>query len=390
MTLNTKTPVLLLGGKENGLSIARHLGKLGIPVRASGTASCWAVYSRYCTQSFRVPKGEKQQDYWYRLLLGNERTLDGHIVLAMSDDAIEFLQHNRAALKQRYILDEADPALQADFLDKRRTLELANKAGVGAPGHWSLRNEADLMAIRDSLRFPVAVKPIQSHKFTSVFGVKLFVIDSSFDELAAKARLAWDKGIEIFGVEMIPGPDSQLSSYYTYRTAEGRSLFHFTKSIIRRWPVNRGNACFHKTGWLPETAAAGEKFFVAAGLKGLGNIEFKRDLRDGKLKIIEVNARFTAAQELVRRAGFPIDLMIYCHLTGQPVPQPDPVKAELRFWYPLRDFLGFLELRKRGELSMLGWIKSVTKGGHVYPLMSLADPLPIVGAALAIALRLVA
>ena len=178
-----------------------------------------------------------------------------------------------------------------------------------------------------------------------------------------------------------------LTSYYTYRAPDGGKLFEFTKSIIRRWPVNRGNACYHRTGWLPETAAAGVKFFDAVGLKGLGNIEFKSDPRDGKLKIIEVNARFTAAQELVRRAGLPIDLIIYCHLTGQPIPAFRLTPKELRLWYPLRDFLGFLELRKRGELSFWGWLKSVTTTAHVFPLVSLSDPLPVLGAGLAILQR---
>ncbi len=97
-----------------------------------------------------------------------------------------------------------------------------------------------------------------------------------------------------------------------------------------------------------------------------------------------MNARFTAAQELVRRAGVPIDLMIYCHLTKQPVPVPQETHRELRLWYPLRDFLSYLDLRRRGELSLWGWLKSVATTRHVFPLMSLSDPLPVAAAAFAI------
>ncbi len=380
---------MLLGGKENALSITRHLGRLGIPIRVSGPANCWALHSRYCTEALPVPRKTAQQDYWKALLLGNDGRLNGHIVWALSDEAIEFVNTHRGSLALRYTLDESDPILQNDFLDKTRTLELARLAGVDAPRHWRLEQNQDLEALRREIAFPAMVRPIQSHKFTRVFKRKLFIVEESFDELADHVRKAWDHGIDVFIGEMIPGPDSLLSSYYTYRTKDGRRLFDFTKSVIRRWPVNRGNACYHKTGWLPETAAAGQKFFDSAGLKGLGNIEFKRDLRDGKLKVIEVNARFTAAQELVRRAGVPIDLMIYCHLTKQPVPEPRLESRELRYWYPLRDFMGFLELRRKGELSFWGWLKSVAKPGMVFPLVSLSDPLPMLGATLAIAARLV-
>jgi predicted ATP-grasp superfamily ATP-dependent carboligase len=152
--------------------------------------------------------------------------------------------------------------------------------------------------------------------------------------------------------------------------------------------VNRGNACYHRTGWQPETAEAGIRFFESTGLLGLGNIEFKRDPRDGKLKIIEVNARFTAAQELVRRAGVPIDLAVYCHLTRQPLPPLRQSNKELRLWYPFRDFLAFLELRSRGELSLFSWLRSVATTRNVSPLLSLADPLPVLGAAFALVHRL--
>ncbi len=390
MTLNTATPVLLLGGKENALSITRHLGKLGIKVRVSGPPSCWALYSRYCTQAFHVAKGETQQQHWAKLLLGNDGRLNGHIVWALSDDAIEFVAANRTRLALRYWLDDSDAELQRAFLDKKETLELAARGGIGAPLHWTVAGEADLQGLRGRVTFPVAVKPIQSHKFTKVFGKKLFIVESGFEELDAQLRKAWAQGIEVFVVEMIPGPDSALSSYYTYRKSDGARLFEFTKSVIRRWPVNRGNGCYHKTGWLPETAAAGARFFEAVGLKGLGNIEFKRDPRDGKLKIIEVNARFTAAQELVRRAGLPIDLIIYCHLTGQAIPAHTLKPGELRLWYPFRDFLSFLELRSRGELSFWGWLKSITVTAHVFPLMSLSDPLPVLGAVYALVQRLAA
>ena len=389
MNLNTTTPVLILGGKENALSVTRHLGRLGIAVRVSGPPSCWALHSRHCLEAFRVPRGETQASFWKRLLLGNDRKLDGHILLAMSDDALEFIIANREGLRLRYTLDDADAQLQRDFLDKRRTLEMADAAGIDAPRHWKIAGEKDLQAIRGKIDFPAVVKPVQSHSFIKIFRKKLFIVKEGFEELRDKVHLAWANDIDVFIVEMIPGPDTALTSYYTYRLEGGAKLFYFTKSVIRRWPVNRGNACYHKTGWLPETAAAGEKFFDSVGLMGLGNIEFKRDGRDGKLKIIEVNARFTAAQELVRRAGVPIDLMIYCHLTGQALPATEQSSRELRFWYPFRDFLSFLELWKRRELSLFGWLRSIASTAHVFPLVSLEDPVPIFGAALAILQRLV-
>jgi hypothetical protein len=39
--LESSTPVLILGCKEDSLSVTRHLGSLGITVRVSGLPNCW-------------------------------------------------------------------------------------------------------------------------------------------------------------------------------------------------------------------------------------------------------------------------------------------------------------------------------------------------------------
>jgi predicted ATP-grasp superfamily ATP-dependent carboligase len=381
---DTSTPILILGGKENSLSITRHLGGLGVSVRVSGPANCWGIYSRYCQESFLVRPGTSAAQFWHNLLLASDRRLDGHVIFACSDEAIEFIADNYHKLAQRYVVGDAVPALQKAFLDKRRTLELAREAGIDAPAFWSVKSVSELDDIADKIRFPVMVKPIHSHKFIRIFGVKLFVIESSAEELKDKITLAQDHGLEVMIVEMIPGADRLLSSYYSYIDADGTSLFQFTKRILRRFPTNSGGACYHVTEWCEETARLGQQLFARVGLRGFGNVEFKRDPRDGKLKIIEVNSRFTAAQELLLRSGAAVDAIVYCHVTRQPGPHFVHYRQQMRYWYPLRDFLAFLELRKRGELSFLQWARSIVPYHQVLPLWNIRDPLPCLGAAWAV------
>ena len=388
--IDTSTPVLVLGGKENSLSLARHLGRCGITVRVSGPANCLGMYSRYCRQRFPVPHGKSIVEFWRNLLLSpDDGRLHGHILFACSDEAIEFLIEYRQELEQYYRLEEAVPELHRALLDKKRTLELARAAGVNVPNFWAIKSEADVKKICGEAKFPLIIKPIHTHKFSRVFGRKLFIIEDNFDELIEKVRLAQAHNFDVIVVEMIPGPDDLLCSYYTYVDRNGNNLFHYTKRILRRFPVNRGNACYHITEWLPETAELGHKFFNSIGFRGMGNIEFKRDIRDGKLKVIEVNTRFTAAQELIVRSGAPIDLILYCHLTGQPLPDFKQYEQFMRLWHPFRDFLAFLQLRKRGELSILAWMKSVFPFKHILPLWNVRDPMPIFGAAAANLQRIV-
>jgi len=379
--LRTNVPVILLGGRENTLSIARNLGRQGIPIYVSGKPGCHAMYSRYCRKAFPVPKARSVTDFWSELLLETEHPeLADAIVLATCDDSLEFLARYRAELASRYLLQEFLPDLRRAMLDKQATLEMARAVGVPTPSFWPVGPDTDIGSICAEISLPVMVKPLNSQAFAQEFGRKLFIIHDSMEEVEEKVRLSQERGHEVMIVEMIPGPDSQLSSYYTLRTAAGERLFDYTKSIIRRWPVNRGGACFHQSEWLPETADMGRRFFDGIGWQGVGNVEFKRDLRDGKLKIIEVNGRFTAAHRLITAAGAPIDLILYCYLTGQMLPRFDQYSQSLRMWYPARDLLAFLQLRGRGELTFGQWLRSVLARPFVLPNASITDPLPAVAA----------
>ncbi len=376
-TLDTSTPVLLLGGRENALSVARNLGRLGVTIYSSGKSGSRSMDSKYCTQAFIVPEETDAADHWRDLLLTRQiPQLQGCIIFACCDESLDFLQSNRDQLATHYKLEEFVPEQRRTMLNKQATLEIAGKIGVPAPAYWEINSDEDVEKIRDDVRLPVMVKPLDSFAFVHEFGAKLFIVDTDFDKVVEKVKLARSRGQDVMVVEMIPGPDDLLTSYYTYRTEDGRRLYDYTKSVIRRWPVNRGGACFHQSEWLPETAEMGQKLFDGLDWNGIGNVEFKRDTRDGQLKIIEVNARFTAAHRLVTAAGAPIDEIIYRHLTNQDIPTFDSYSNTLRMIYPIGDFMAYLELRRSKQLSLFGWLKTVFAQPVVVPDFSFGDPYP--------------
>ena len=377
-TIDTSTPVLLLGGRENTLAALRNLSALGVDVSVAATRECKALNSRFCGSKYIIPKTVREKDYWHNLLLSDNASLDGHILFAFCDESLEFMNAHQHHLAQRYIVQEFDPKLRMHMLDKLETLKLAKKAGIPTPSHWPIERDEDIYALRDQVRFPIMIKPLRSHTFAAEFSTKLFIIEDDFDEAIEKTLLARSKGHDVMVVEMIPGPDDLLSSYYTFIDASGHRLFDYTKSVIRRWPVNRGGACYHLSEWKPEVAALGQDFFDAIGWRGIANIEFKYDRRDDLWKVIEVNSRFTAAHRLVVASGMPIDTAIYCHLTNQPLPALQPSSSALRYWYPLRDFFAFVELNRTGQLTFRKWASSFWGHRKILPYFSRADPLPAI------------
>ena len=379
--MKNNIPVILLCGTENTLSIVRSMGKRDISVSVVATPDCQAFNSRYIDKSFIVPEGIATQDYFQETLLGeNSALLKGSVLLACGDHGIEFIVNNHQALSKKYLLDIQKPQLQAAMLDKQATLRLAKEAGIGFPNYWNINSLDDIEVVADKIIYPAIIKPIHSHLFAKQFGVKLFQINNA-DELRQKAALVTKKNLEFMISELIPGPDTLLSSYYTHIDNDGHALFKFTKKVIRRMPPNFGGGCYHVTEWLPETAEKGDQFFRSIGFTGMANIEFKKDPRDGELKIIECNARYTAAQELVTRSGLDISYLVYQFLINGGNTDAKPAtqtkfKKNLHYWYAREDLQSFMISFRKGDISLFQWLKSLAHFPLVFPNWNILDPKP--------------
>jgi len=364
------TPAIVLGGSHGALSVARSLGRRGVPVHAVNRAGAAVLASRYA-RPHPIAVGAAFAAGALDALRGCP---EGALLLAASDDAIEVLLDHRDALARRFRLDLCHPPAQRTMLDKLLTYEAARAAGVAAPRFWVVAGRADLEGVRGELVYPLLVKPRLSHVFQQRFRAK-FLEAQGPEELEQALAVAEEAGVATVLMERIPGPDHLLCSYYTYLDEDGRALFDFTKRIVRRQPVGMGLACHHVTDHVEGIREPALRLFRHVGLQGVANVEFKRDPRDGVYKLIECNARFTAANALVARAGIDIAALVYQRALGLPLPPLDRFRDGLRLWSPGRDLLAFLELRRRGELGAAGWLRSIL-GLASLPIFSHRDPRP--------------
>jgi predicted ATP-grasp superfamily ATP-dependent carboligase len=377
--IKARPPVLILGGSSNALSIARSLAKMRVEVYLSVQQRNCAYFSRYAKEVIPFDDKNTVDQFWHELLIDQPfERFQGAVLWACNDDAIDFIAKNHTALKERYILDDAIPELQIKLLNKLSTLKMAQSLGIPTPKFLEINEVSDVREQSLSeFEYPVLVKPQQSHLFQKAFGGHKFFLVYNKSELLKRLEEVIAKDLNVIISEMIPGPDEQLRSYYTYIGKENEPLFHFTKAVLRRFPKNHGQGCYHFTVWEPKVAEIGLKFFQGIGFRGLGNIEFKYDTRDGLYKVIESNPRFTAAHELLVRCGMDISQLIYCYLAGLPLPKIEIYRENVTLIFPQRDFYAFLELRKAGELTTGQWLKSVLRP-HALPHFSWKDPLPTI------------
>ena len=383
---NERPPAIILGGIGNALSIVRSLGRAGIECYAINSPQAAVKYSRFCKWIDIHKTSETVEESWAAYLLGHESNhLRGAVLLAACDEAIELIAKHRQALSEKFRLDLSNPKAQLCMLNKLCTYQAAQRAGVPTPKFWICDTRELVEKVKGELIFPLIVKPLLSHQLKAFSGAS-FVCVRTLSELLDTFDRTSRAGIKTFLVEVIPGGDDKLCSYYTYLDEKGNHLFDYTKRMIRRFPVTSGAGVYHVTDYVPDIRELSLKLFREVGLWGIANAEFKLDERDGQLKLIECNARFTAADCLLRASGLNLSLFVYDRLTGHPQPAPTSFRLGMRLWYPVRDFLAFRQLNKMGLLSFCQWVRSILKP-QIFPFFRWDDPLPSIIRPLASSVR---
>jgi predicted ATP-grasp superfamily ATP-dependent carboligase len=372
--------VILLGGGPIAVSVARSLGKFGIPVHAVGNAEWDTVgHSRYCASFTHVPHENRPQQYFGQLA---QRRWGEAAIFPCDDHSLELVARRRAELVGLGYrpIEAADDVLLA-MLDKERTYQMAEQLGVGVPRRFVVEGPEGLddQLAASGISFPCVLKPLNSHLFAQRFGTTAKVV--RLPDRAALTRAVGElssMGSKMMVTEIVPGPEDSYCSLYTYLDREGQPLVQFTKRKLRQYPVGFGLATYHVSIHDPELAATGLRFCQGVGLRGVACVEFKRDDRDGKLKLIECNHRFTLGQETLRYAGVNLPLVAYNALLGRPAPSFEDYRDGVHLWVPLADAQALRQRRRDGTLTVGQWAASLMHRQHFH-LFDPTDPGPSLG-----------
>jgi D-aspartate ligase len=366
-------PVILLGGTANALSVAWTLGRRGVPVYALAPGSAPIRHSRYSRWIPLHQNGNQQQAWMEWLMSDAAAALEGAVLLPCADDGVELTARNRAQLAPRFRLIEGKDDVLLAMLDKASTYAWAARLGVPAPAACPVRSLAEALAAGERVGYPLVLKPRYSHLFQRVFTTKAFVITSR-EHLCSVFERIEAHGLEMLVTEIIRG-ENQFCSYYSYLDERLKPLFHFTKRKLRQAPNGLGIGTYHISDWNPEVAHLGLQFLQGVGLAGFGNLEFKRDCRDNRLKLIECNPRFTVPHEMLQICGLDVSQLVYNRLTNRPLPSIGEYRRGVRVLLPLDDLDAFREAHRRGELSWTQWLGSLLHRQH-FLYFRWSDPWP--------------
>lgn len=368
----THPPAHVLGGYEAGLAVVRSLGRAGIPVTlvvSSGKEQ--ARYSRHAGTVVTAPEPAEERAAYAELLAG----LPPGVLIPTTDEGIEAVATHRTELATRHLVACPPVEIARVFLDKLLTSDVAARAGVEAPRTAVPATSDELEQLAPELAYPCLVKPRESYRYNRAFGIKMHRVED-----AAQLREAWkrahDLGIGTLVQELIPGPETGGVNYNVHMVG-GEPVAEFTSRKIRLAPRDFGYPSAIVSAAVPEVVGPGRRIVRAMGIEGFANVEFKRDVRDGRYKLMEVNGRPNMSGELAVRCGLDFPLMTYRHLVTGVAPEPGRWTAGVHWINDATDPKALVSRWRGREVSLRAGITPY-RAPHVFATLAWHDPGPFV------------
>ena len=368
------TGALVIGGILNGLSIARSLGRRGVPVWVTTPpniklASC----SRYTLRTLHWPEEDCEAQVAYLLELAERYQLDQWVLFPTSDESAALLSRFHAELSRRFRVSTPNWNVLRWAYDKRLTYRLAAEERVDYPSTILPGTEADLEGV--SFPFPAVLKPA-THASINRFTTEKAWPAANREELLARYREARDliPPDLILVQERIPGGGEAQFSYAAL-CCDGQPIASLTARRTRQYPIDFGySSSFVETLDVPEIVAPSRRLLAAIRYTGLVEVEYKLDARDGRYKLLDINPRLWTWSPLGGRAGVDFPYLLWQMMVGRPVPE-QTARTGVRWIRMCTDVPAAIHEMLRGRISLGAYLRSL-RGPVKFAVMAADDPLP--------------
>jgi predicted ATP-grasp superfamily ATP-dependent carboligase len=257
--------------------------------------------------------------------------------------------------------------------NKWNTYSMAQKLDIPIPKTWCPRTIEDIGAI--DAEFPLAIKPSVKEDFFYATRAKAWRAESrdQLKEMFLKASSHVGTN-EVLVQEIVPGDGTtQFSSCVFLK--DGNVLGSMEAQRWRQHPPEFGRAAtFVASLDLPIAKEMTLKFLRAINYYGLAEVEYKFDHRDGKYKLLDVNARTWGFHALGSPAGVDFAYLLYADQVGIPV-QETRGRSGVGWIRMVTDIPTSLGGIFAGRLGVGEYAKSL-RDFSVESVFSAEDPLP--------------
>jgi len=372
--LDAPIAVVLQASGPNALGIIRSLAREGVPVMATDRDPlAMGLRSRYSRKMVLPDPVDDPTAFIDELeVLGRSLATRG-VLFPTHDEAIEVIGPHEARLAKWFDMPWSPWAHLAQYIDKSGQHAAARRIGFPVPLTIEPDDLSDVRAAIDGLRFPVVLKPrVDPAGFKRAFGRQVLEAGDGEALLAQWDRAAAHRPQVS---EVIPGGDDALWTLGSYRSADGTPRASFTGRKLRQWPPRFGTARAAEACWDPGLAARGHALLDEMGFHGISQVEVKRDPRDGRDYLIEVNPRSWLWISLATEVGVNLPLAAYLDAVGTPRTWPEGHQSDVRWMLSAKHLPA-----TAGEVRHGRWGRRVAAATLKPPVidgvLSITDPMP--------------
>ena len=364
---------VIVGGAHGSVAVARSLGRNGIPVWFVKGDHPIARYSRYVRKSFSIEGLDPEDAVAFLLDLADRKGLKGAVLFAAGDSEMKLVAQHHAALSAVFRLTIPTWDVVQWAYDKRLTYRRAAMLAIDCPWSYYPRDYEDVAQLE--CRFPLILKPTVNKSRNAFTAAKAWRVD---DRAALLSRYLEAESLvgadAIVLQELISGGGPHQFSYAAVWD-RGNPVASLVARRTRQYPIDFGyTSTFVETVEQQEIEDAASRFLRSLGYSGLVEIEFKYDERDGRYKILDVNARAWAWIGLGALAGVDFPHIAWRLATGESVARTQ-CHTSASWIHAARDIIAGYQEIAAGTLSPANYLRSLHRP-FAFAAFAKDDPLP--------------
>ena len=359
--IDAATPaVILRSGRHGGLGVARSLGRLGVRVYAADSdPAALHFYSKYCHDSFVWDFDNLVPEQSVANLIRIGRQIGRNAVIIPITDAAAMLVAGYASeLAHHFVFPHLPVDLARSLCNKKAMYLLAGSLGIPTPRTSFPASRRHAAEFADEAAFPLIMKIIDDAKVKNQAARMKVIVRTKTELLEHYDQMEDPEYPNLLLQEYIAGGEDTSWMFNGYFDENSRCLFGLTGRKLRQ---HRPYAGITSLGVCERNAMVAEttkRFMAAIGYRGILDIGYRFDARDGLYKVFDVNPRLGCTFRLfVSQNGMDVARAMYLHLTGQPVDAGEP-PAGRKWMVEDLDFASSLYYWREGTLSLGDWLAS--------------------------------
>jgi D-aspartate ligase len=378
-SIDTKTPVLIFGLSRGmfhhgALGVARSAGRLGIPVHRLGLER-WspAACSRYNRGWHSIPKNATADEILH-ILQQQTRRIGQAILVPIDDVSSVFVDQHAHQLQDAFLFPRQPTGLPQALSSKRQMYELCLEHGVPTPTSAFPESEDELLEHVEQTTFPVVLKCINISDAPPA-APRVVIAENRDELLPAYRSMQSPQAHNVMLQEYVPGTPESVWMFNGYFDDNSDCKIGITGKKIRQSPPYTGVTTLGACEPNPAVEETTVRLMKTIGYRGILDIGYRFDARDGQYKLLDVNPRIGGTFRLfVSADGMDVLRALYLDLTGQPVPQTSPSDGR-RWLAEPTDLASSVTYRRRGDITLSSWMRSF-RGVREEAWFAKDDPLP--------------